>query len=186
MTRDRLGSGCVAHPQYSNATLRFPSLLASTFCFLHHLPRPRSEPLCSDLGVGVHCSRMHATLVPVHPTTPWRNSIHCKVIGKPSIFIDFGPLIARFKASSYNWSGNRSTDMPKTHENRSPKPHKSSNTRASPNLAVRQAPVSYQTSLTCMVSDKNREPRATGPRHLGPKTTGEEARRTTPLAGSSP
>ncbi|WQF81928.1 hypothetical protein CDEST_06942 [Colletotrichum destructivum] len=83
---------------------------------------------------------MHATLVPVHPTTPWRNSIHCRVIGKPSILIDFSPLIARFKASSYNWSGNRSTDMPKTHENRSPKPHKSSNTRASPNLAVRQAP----------------------------------------------
>ncbi|KAJ0163209.1 hypothetical protein CTA2_3342 [Colletotrichum tanaceti] len=85
---------------------------------------------------------MHASpVLPVYPTIhPWHNSTHCRVIGKPSISIDFGPLIARFKASSYNWSGNRLTDMPKTHENRPPKPHKSSSTRASPNLAVRQAP----------------------------------------------
>ncbi|KZL70959.1 hypothetical protein CT0861_10882, partial [Colletotrichum tofieldiae] len=81
---------------------------------------------------------MHATLRPAHPT-PWSKTIHCRVNRKPLIFIDFSPLVSRFKASSYNWSGNRATDMPKKHENPSPKLHKSSNTRASSNLAVRQA-----------------------------------------------
>ncbi|OLN87335.1 hypothetical protein CCHL11_03672 [Colletotrichum chlorophyti] len=110
--------------------------------------------------------------------TPWPRSRRNESHETPFSIHDLLYLISCIAASLHSWSGSRLPDsMPKKHQNPSPKPPKSSNTRTDPTLAVRQ------TSVGPSGCDKERhradaivfrEQRTATPRHLRPSLTGEE------------